>query len=166
VRIADPVAGLGEIQIRGAHVFAGYFRRDEASRAALTADGWLRTGDVGRMDADGLRLIGRTKEMFKSGGYNIYPREIECVIESLPGVELCAVVGARDPLWGEIGIAFVQADASRVSLQQLEAHCRDHLARFKVPKRFVIRDALPLLPIGKVDKRALTTMIETTLAAQ
>jgi long-chain acyl-CoA synthetase len=162
VRIADeqdrPLAAGegGEIQIRGPHVFKGYLHDATATQATFTADGWLKTGDLGLSDADGsVRLLGRTREMYKSGGYNVYPREVETVIEALPGVELCAVVGLPDALWGEVGVAFVQGDPNAVTAELLAAHCATQLARYKCPKRFVVRTALPLLPIGKVDKHAL-----------
>jgi acyl-CoA synthetase (AMP-forming)/AMP-acid ligase II len=146
----------GEIQIHGDHVFRGYLKLPAATRAAFSGDGWLRTGDVGSLDSDGnLRLLGRTHEMFKSGGYSVYPREIEAVIESLPGVELCAVVSVPDPLWSEVGVAYVQADPARVTAQRLAEQCAGQLARYKLPKRFVVRPALPLLSIGKVDKQRL-----------
>ncbi len=129
----------------------------KAARArALTPDGWLRTGDLGSLDAQGnLQLHGRTHEMFKSGGYNVYPREVETVIESMPGVQLCAVVATPDPLWGEVGTAFVQGDPQALSPARLREHCQALLARHKVPKRFIVRSALPLLPVGKVDKAEL-----------
>lgn len=162
LRIADeaghPVAqgNSGEIQICGAHVFRGYLNHADATAQAFTADGWLHTGDLAQAGADGnLSLLGRTREMFKSGGYNVYPREVEAVIESLPGVELCAVIGVPDPLWSEVGLAFVQADPAAITPDGLLQHCARQLARYKCPKRFVVRPQLPLLPIGKVDKQRL-----------
>ena len=146
----------GEVQMRGPHIFHGYLHNPEATRATFTPDGWMRTGDLGCFDAEGnLRLLGRKREMFKSGGYNIYPREIEIVIEALRGVELCAVLGIQDELWGEVGVAYVQADPTTVTDELLRQHCSAFLAKYKVPKRFTVRPTLPLLPIGKVDKQAL-----------
>jgi acyl-CoA synthetase (AMP-forming)/AMP-acid ligase II len=92
--------------------------------------------------------------MYKSGGYNVYPREVEDALEAHPAVALAAVVSIPDPLWSEVGVAYV-VPCAPVTAAELEAHCRDRLANYKAPKRFVIRDALPLLPIGKVDKIAL-----------
>jgi fatty-acyl-CoA synthase len=161
LRIAEgekplPAGEAGEVQIRGRHLFAGYLNQPEATAEALTADGWLRTRDLGALDASGnVRLLGRMHDMFKSGGYNVYPREVEGVIESLPGVELCAVIAVPDPLWGEVGIAFVQSSNAAVTVEALEQHCARLLARYKVPKRFELRTSLPLLAIGKIDKRAL-----------
>lgn len=154
--VAVPDGEVGEVQICGPHVFRGYLHRPEATAQAFTPDGWLRSGDLGSLDSRGnLQLRGRTHEMFKSGGYNVYPREVEAVIEAMPGVQLCAVVATPDALWGEVGTAFVQGDPGVLSADGLREHCQGLLARYKVPKHFVVRQALPLLPVGKVDKAAL-----------
>lgn len=147
----------GEVLVRGACVMAGYFRRPEASAATIDSEGWLHSGDLGRLDEVGrLRLMGRIKEMFKSGGYNIYPREIERVLEDHPSVALAAVVPVPDALYHETGCAFLLPKPGRsLAAEELIAHCRAQLANYKIPKRFVIREALPLLPIGKLDKAAL-----------
>ena len=163
VRIVDEglrpvdVGECGEIQIRGAHVFHGYLNNAAATCDVFTADGWLKTSDLGVFDVEGnIRLIGRTREMFKSGGYNVYPREIEVVLESLQAVELSAVVSKPDALWEEVGIAFVQGDPDALTHERLLNHCKDFLTAYKIPKQFVVTDALPLLPIGKVDKPRLS----------
>ena len=146
----------GEVCIRGNHLFHGYLNNSEATRKTLTKDGWLRTGDIGAIDSGGnLRLLGRTHDMFKSGGYNVYPREIESVIEAMPEVGLCAVVSIPDELWQEVGVAFVQADPKKVRAEQIDVHCRRFLARYKIPKHVFVLAELPLLPIGKVDKKKL-----------
>jgi acyl-CoA synthetase (AMP-forming)/AMP-acid ligase II len=147
----------GEVLVRGPCVMAGYFRQPDATAAAIDAEGWLHSGDIGRFDESGrLRLIGRMKEMFKSGGYNIYPREIEMVLESHPAVSLAAVVAMPDPLYQEIGCAFLlRKPGCGLEAAAINAWCRGRLANYKIPKRFVIRDELPLLPIGKLDKTAL-----------
>ncbi|MFA6313577.1 MAG: AMP-binding protein [Sterolibacterium sp.] len=153
----------GEVQICGPHVFPGYLRNEAATRAALTAEGWLRTGDTGCWNGDGtLRLVGRMTEMYKSGGYNIYPREIEDVLESHPGVTMAAVIGVADPLWGEAGYAFVAASPEAVDGASLATFCREHLAAYKVPKKFEVRAELPLLPIGKIDRKKLLSLIDAT----
>jgi acyl-CoA synthetase (AMP-forming)/AMP-acid ligase II len=101
--------------------------------------------------------------MFKSGGYNVYPREVEIVIEAHPAVTLAAVVCAPDPLWQEVGIAFVQANAA-IDAADLRQWCAGRLANYKIPKRFRILPALPLLPIGKIDKVALRRLaLETAI---
>lgn len=162
LRIVDgngdaPAEGeCGEIQIAGPHLFAGYLHAPEATREAFTEDGWLKTGDLGCwLEDDSVALRGRTREMFKSGGYNVYPREVEEVIEALSDVQLCAVVPTGDELWSEVGVAFVQSQSDGLSQDALKEHCSMHLAKYKVPKFFVVLADLPLLPIGKVDKRQL-----------
>jgi acyl-CoA synthetase (AMP-forming)/AMP-acid ligase II len=134
----------------------GYWGRPEATRETLLEDGWLATGDVGRRNTDGsYSIVGRVKEMYKSGGYNVYPREVEDAIEGHPAVAMAAVVGVEDPLWQEVGVAYV-VPRGTLTPERVEAHCRERLANYKIPKLFVMIDELPLLPIGKVDKVALT----------
>lgn len=157
--VADGIEG--EVQTRSALNCLGYWRRPDATAEAFTEDGYFRTGDLAIRRPDGrYRIVGRLKEMYKSGGYNVYPREIETVIEGLPSVALAAVVAVPDPLWDEVGIAYV-VPKQPLTVAELEAHCRSNLANYKVPKRFVITEYLPLLPIGKVDKRALKSMAAT-----
>ena len=148
----------GELQFKGEYLMLGYFNRPEATRDAFTDDGWLHTGDLGYWRDDGaITLVGRLTEMFKSGGYNVYPREIENLLESHPAVELAAVVGVPDDRFQEVGAAFVvcNTDAHPVDASQLKAHCVEHLANYKIPKTFTLVDKLPTLPVGKVDKVAL-----------
>lgn len=146
----------GEIQVFGDHVFDGYLNNSQATSSSFTSDAWLRTGDVAQWRSDGsLRLVGRLTEMYKSGGYNIYPREVEGVLESHPAIELAAVIGVPDPLWGESGTAYVKTALETLTAEQLAQWCRDRLAAYKVPKRFVLCRDLPLLPIGKVDRSRL-----------
>ena len=148
----------GEIQVKADVVMCGYFRRPEESAAVFTADGWLRTGDVARVRDDGQwQIVGRLKEMFKSGGYNVYPREVELVLESHPGVAMAAVVGAPDPVYDEVGFAFVvPAEGAAPMPEELDAFCRARLSNYKIPKRILVESTLPLLPIGKIDKTGLT----------
>jgi long-chain acyl-CoA synthetase len=162
VRVADeqgrdrPAGEVGEVLVRGDTVMAGYWRNPEASAAALR-DGWLWTGDVGALDADGfLTLKDRSKDLLISGGSNIYPREVEEVLLTAPGVAEVAVVGGPDPEWGEIVVAFVVAQpGARVAEAALDAHCLDRIARFKRPKRYVFVDELPKNHYGKVLKTEL-----------
>lgn len=150
---------VGEIYVRGDFVIKGYWRNADATKAAFTADGWLRTGDLAVRREDGLiALVGRRSEMFKSGGYNIYPAEIEQALESHPAVALAAVVGAPDPLYAEVGVAFIVRNDETLDDDALRAHGRALLANFKIPKRFVFLEAMPMLPNGKVDKKALKAM--------
>jgi fatty-acyl-CoA synthase len=156
-----PVGEPGEIQVRGDFIMLGYWNRPEATREAIDEQGWLHTGDLAVERPDGaIKLIGRLKEMFKSGGYNVYPREIEIALESHPAVRLAAVISVPDPLYVEVGHAFVAADG--VTDDDLREHCRTRLANYKVPKRFTIASDLPLLPIGKIDKRALRALVTPT----
>ncbi len=163
VRIARPDGAPvapgeeGEIQVRGEHIMLGYWRRPEATAAAIDADGWLHTGDVALLRPDGnFALRGRMSEMYKSGGENVYPREVEQVLEAHGAVALAAVLGVRDPLYGEVGHAYViRRPGSDPTEDELRAFCRERLVNFKVPKRIVVADALPMLPIGKIDKVAL-----------
>lgn len=150
-------SGEGEVCVKNDTVMAGYLNRQEQTEEAFTDDGWLRTGDIGYIRDDGnLVLVGRIKDMFKSGGYNIYPREIEKVIEEHPDVQLSAVIARPDPDFHEVGVAFIQATpASSTTPEQLREWCRDKLANFKIPKEFLFLDSLPLLPVGKVDKNTL-----------
>ena len=147
----------GEIQARGDWLLAGYFRDPEATADAYTADGWFRTGDIVKVWRDGnLEIVGRTKEMFISGGFNIYPREVEIAIEGHPDVGLVAVLGVPDETFGEVGHAFVEPKPGGTpDAAALHDWCRERLANYKTPKRFEIRAELPRLPIGKIDKQAL-----------
>jgi acyl-CoA synthetase (AMP-forming)/AMP-acid ligase II len=152
---AVPDGEQGEVQTRSKLNLLGYWNRPDATREAFTADGFFRTGDLAVRRADGrYRIVGRLKEMYKSGGYNVYPREVETALEAHPAVAQAAVVSAPDPVWQEVGVAYVEAVAP-LTAAELEAHCRSLLANYKVPKRFVIEPNLPLLPIGKIDKVAL-----------
>jgi acyl-CoA synthetase (AMP-forming)/AMP-acid ligase II len=162
VRIVDAEGGLtrgeGEIQVRSPFAMTGYWRDPDATAAAVTADGWRCTGDVGVFtDRGELRLVGRVHDVFKSGGYNVYPKEIEDVLTACPGVAEVAVVATPDRLYGAVATAFVRL-SQPVAEIALRAHARAHLANYKVPKRFLFLDELPRLPIGKLDKRALLAL--------
>jgi acyl-CoA synthetase (AMP-forming)/AMP-acid ligase II len=161
-RIVDaagqPVAAdeVGEIQVRGDSMLIGYWEREAATREAFCA-GWFTTGDLARWDDEGnVELVGHKQEVFKSGGYNIYPREIEIALERHRAVRLAAVVAVPDSVFGEVGHAFVipQPGATIVT-EELDLHCRQHLANYKVPKGFTVLLDAPMLPVGKIDKRAL-----------
>lgn len=160
VRIARPdgtsveAGEEGEIQVRGDHIMIEYWRRPEATAETIDIQGWLHTEDVALLRPDGNYTIrGRLSEMFKSGGENVYPREVEGAIEAHKAVALAAVFGVPDPLYGEVGRAYViREPGSDPSEVELLAFCRQHLVNFKVPKSIIIRDMLPFLPIGKVDK--------------
>ncbi|MGY2085056.1 class I adenylate-forming enzyme family protein [Blastococcus sp. SYSU DS0539] len=146
----------GEVVVAGPTVMRGYLNQP-AETAATLVDGWLRTGDVGRLDEDGyLTLVDRVKDMIIRGGENIYPKEIESVLHGLPGVLEAAVVGRPDPVLGEVPVAYVSLyPGSTVSEGDLLDHCRRHLTRVKVPVRISVEPALPKNPVGKIDKPAL-----------
>jgi long-chain acyl-CoA synthetase len=168
VRVADPQGAtlppgeVGEVLVRGDTVMAGYWGNPEASAAALR-DGWLWTGDVGAIDDAGcLTLKDRSKDLLISGGSNIYPREVEEVLLTAPGVAEVAVVGAPDPEWGEVVVAFVVALAGQPPTEAaLDAHCLERIARFKRPKRYVFVEALPKNHYGKVLKTELRARLRT-----
>jgi fatty-acyl-CoA synthase len=146
---------VGELQLKGPNVTPGYWNRPEETAAAFTEDGWFRTGDLGRRDADGfVTLVDRKKDMFISGGENVYPAEVENVLLRHPQVSEAAVVGMADPKWGEVGRAFVVA-AGPCTEAALAEHCGAHLARYKIPGSFLLVDALPRTGSGKVMKQAL-----------
>jgi len=158
----------GELQFYGDFFFSGYWGREGDSRAAWTEDGWFRSGDIGYRRADGrLALVGRRSDMFKSGGYNVYPREVELALESLPGVAAAAVVGVPDPLFQEVGLAWIVPEpGSEPDAGSLKAACADHLANYKVPKYFRFIAEMPLLPVGKIDKGALRARAMSDAPAQ
>jgi acyl-CoA synthetase (AMP-forming)/AMP-acid ligase II len=147
----------GEIQIRGSCMMVGYWNRPEATAATIDKDGWLHSGDVGLRRPDGnFQLVGRMSDMFKSGGFNVYPREIEMMLESHPAVAMAAVIGVPDGLYGEVGHAYLLLrDGAEPGEGDLANWCKERLANFKVPKRFHLRQKLPMLPVGKIDKVAL-----------
>lgn len=146
----------GEICIRGS-VFLGYMNNEEATREVFDLEGWLHTGDLGVCDPKGnIRLVGRLKEMFKSGGLNVYPREIEDLLENHPGIAKAAVIGVPDPLYQEVGWAFIlPRPGTKMNEAELKAYCLDQVSRYKIPKRFIFREEFPLLTTGKIDKKDL-----------
>ena len=133
----------------------GYWERPKATRDAFTPDGWLRTGDLAYEREDGnLCLVGRMSDMFKSGGYNVYPREIETVLESHPNVSLAAVVAVPDDLYQEVGHAFVIPEGgATLEHSVLDAWCRERLANYKVPKRIFVEAELPCSRLEKSTSR-------------
>jgi acyl-CoA synthetase (AMP-forming)/AMP-acid ligase II len=156
-----PVGEDGELQFRGDYLMLGYYERPEATAESFTEDGWFHTGDVGYWREDGnIVLVGRMSEMFKSGGYNVYPREIELALEEHEGVAMAAVIAVPDDIYQEVGHAYVLREPGvEVSGGDLTAHCKGRLANYKVPKKITIQDTLPMLPVGKVDKKALKAQV-------
>ncbi len=151
----DDGNGAGEILLRGPNVFPGYWRREDATRAAFT-DGWFRSGDVGELDADGyLSIVGRAKELIISGGFNVYPREVEDVLLAHPAVAEVAVVGEPSDEWGELVVAVVVPVGEPPSEAELLAHVARDLAPYKQPRRVRFVDALPRNALGKVLRHEL-----------
>ncbi|HSU12739.1 class I adenylate-forming enzyme family protein [Longimicrobium sp.] len=147
----------GELLLRGPQVFAGYLRNPEKTAEAFTEDGWLRTGDLAAREADGaFRICGRRKEMFISGGENVFPGEVEAALADCPGVAEVVVVGVRDERWGEVGRAFiVPRGETRLTEVDVVTHARARLAGYKVPRSVVFLPEIPRLGSGKPDRRAL-----------
>ncbi len=144
----------GELLIRGPNVFTGYWN-DPTATAATIRDGWLHTGDIAMRDDDGCyTILGRSKEMFISGGENVYPAEVESALLAHPSVTAAAVVGVPHETWGEVGRAFIVV-AAGYDEAALRAYLAERLARYKLPRSIVVVDALPLTAIGKIDKKLL-----------
>ncbi|WP_326929371.1 AMP-binding protein [Amycolatopsis orientalis] len=152
-----PVGADGEILIRGEFVMLGYFDDPEATAAAIDADGWLHTGDVGQLDEHGcVKITGRLKDMFTVGGFNVYPAEVENVLSTHPDVVEAAVIGVDDDRMGSAGRAYVTLrDGAGLDAEALREYCRERLANFKVPREFVAIDELPRNASGKIVKREL-----------
>jgi len=151
----------GEIQVCGDFLMKAYWRRPQDTVEAFTKDGWMHTGDLAKLRSDGhILFTGRLSQMFKSGGYNVYPMEIELCLQEHPDVDIAAVVGVPDPMYQEVGYAYVVlSENCSVDEEILRAWCKERLANYKVPKRFIITRELPLLPIGKVDKVRLMELV-------
>ncbi|TWB69882.1 fatty-acyl-CoA synthase [Nitrospirillum amazonense] len=161
VRVVDgagrdvPAGHVGEVWVKGPAVTPGYWRQPAATAAAFSPDGWLRTGDLVRQDEDGYYYpAGRLKEMFISGGENVYPVEVENALLRHPGVLEVAVVAVPDPVWGEVGHAHVRAQPG-TDIDSLARHCRGLLAGYKVPRRFVLVEDFPRTAAGKIQKHRL-----------
>ena len=152
-----PVGEIGNIQVRGPNVFQGYWRMPEKTAEEFTADGWFKTGDVGRVDERGyVSIVGRSKDLIISGGYNVYPAEIEGYINELPGVAESALVGVPHPDFGEVGVAVVIAKpGARLDGEAIVAQLKSQLANFKIPKRCFVATELPRNTMGKVQKNLL-----------
>ncbi len=163
IRVADaegqilPPGEVGEIQVRGLSVMSGYFKKPEATRAVFTDDNWLKTGDLGVLRVDGhIAFAGRRNDMFKSGGYNCYPVEIELAICEHPAVAQAAVVAVPHATFQEVGHAFLLAQPDHeIDVEALKAFLRTRIANYKIPKTWSVLEAFVTLPNGKVDKKAM-----------
>jgi malonyl-CoA/methylmalonyl-CoA synthetase len=155
---ADPGAdAIGNIEVKGPNVFAGYWRDAEKTRREFTADGWFKTGDLGRIDGDGyVYIVGRAKDLVISGGYNVYPKEVEMELDGVAGVRESAVFGVPHPDLGEgVTAAVVVEPGAVVAEAEIISAIKARLAGYKVPKRIVFVDELPRNAMGKVQKNAL-----------
>lgn len=151
---------VGEICVKGSNVMVGYYRNPKET-ARTVRGGWLHTGDMGRLDADGfLFIVERKKDLIIRGGFNVYPREVEEALYAHPSVAEAAVVGMKDPLMGEDVLAFVVLkDGRPASAEEIGAFCESRLARFKCPKQIRFVDSLPKSPIGKIQRKELRTQV-------
>jgi malonyl-CoA/methylmalonyl-CoA synthetase len=165
VRIVDTICGqsesapdlIGAIEIKGPNVCAGYWRDREKTDSAFSADGWFKSGDLGRIDRNGyLHIVGRSKDLVISGGYNVYPKEVEAELDALPEVLESAVFGVPHPDFGEgVTAVIVAMPGALVSEAQIISAIKARVARYKVPKRVLIIDELPRNAMGKVQKNTL-----------
>lgn len=170
--VADPTSGAqmpqgetGVLEVRGPNVFAGYWKMPEKTAEELRDNGFFITGDLGRIDEDGyVHIVGRQKDLIISGGYNIYPKEIELVVDALDGVGESAVIGVPHPDFGEAVVAVVVGDGADISAADIMAGIKDQLARFKQPKRIEFVDSLPRNTMGKVQKNVLRETYGSTFA--
>jgi HIP---CoA ligase len=159
-----PAGQAGEVLLRGGSIMSHYFEDPEGTAAALSPDGWLRTGDVGEFDEAGrLRIVGRVKDMFIVGGFNAYPAEIENALLRHPDIRQAAVIGIPDPRLGEVGMAFVVLrPGATPSASDIISWARQQMANYKVPREVAIVDELPLNATGKVQKDVLRARIGST----
>jgi malonyl-CoA/methylmalonyl-CoA synthetase len=146
----------GNLQVKGPNVFPGYWRMPEKTAEDFTPDGFFNTGDKATIDATGyVAIVGRAKDMVITGGLNVYPKEIELVIDDLPGVKESAVIGIPHADFGEAVVAVIVAQDDAPTGEDIIAYCKTMLANFKVPKHVVVVDALPRNAMGKVQKNQL-----------
>lgn len=159
-----PSGETGELCFRGDAVCRGYFRMPEETTETFDSGGWLHTGDMGYVDGEGyITLKGRKKEMYLQGGFNVYPAEVENLLTKHPKVLMAAGIGIPDPVLGEVGRYYIISQpGSDTTEDELKAHCREHLADYKIPKQIVFRESLPLTPVGKIMKLTLKEEYEKT----
>ena len=151
-----PMGERGELCIKGPQVMKGYWQQPAATAETLDAEGWLKTGDIAVIDPDGfVRIVDRKKDLIIVSGFNVYPNEIEDVVMAHPNVANCAVIGVPDERTGEAVKLFVVARAQGVSLEELKTYCKANFTGYKVPKHIVLRDSLPMTPVGKILRREL-----------
>jgi long-chain acyl-CoA synthetase len=151
-----PLGERGELCVKGPQVMKGYWQRAEATAEVLDAEGWLKTGDVAIIEADGfVRIVDRKKDLVIVSGFNVYPNEIEDVLMTHPKVESCAVIGVPDEKSGEAVKLFVVPSDPELTVEELKAFCREQFTGYKVPRHIVLRESLPMSPVGKILRREL-----------
>ncbi|MCU1715799.1 long-chain-fatty-acid--CoA ligase FadD2 [Pseudomonas sp. 5P_3.1_Bac2] len=154
--VEQPFGERGELCIKGPQVMKGYWNRPEATAEVLDAEGWFKTGDIAVIDPDGfVRIVDRKKDMIIVSGFNVYPNEIEDVLMSHPKVAACAAIGVPDEHSGEVVKLFVVARDSSLTVEEIKAFCKENFTGYKVPKQIVIRESLPMTPVGKILRREL-----------
>ncbi|MGH8354626.1 MAG: AMP-binding protein, partial [Pseudomonas sp.] len=150
----------GELCIQGPQVMKGYWQRPEATAEVLDAEGWLKTGDIAVIDPDGfVRIVDRKKDLIIVSGFNVYPNEIEDVVMAHPKVASCAAIGVADEKSGEAVKLFVVPRETGLTVEELKAYCKENFTGYKVPKHIVLKDALPMTPVGKILRRELRTPV-------
>jgi len=151
-----PMGQTGEVCIRGLNVMVGYYQQPEETQKSFTADGYMRTGDIGVMNEQGItRLVDRKKDMILVSGFNVFPNELEQVVSLCPGVLECAAVGVPDASQGESIKLFVVRKDPQLTLEQVQQYCRQNLTGYKQPKHIEFRDQLPKTNVGKILRREL-----------
>ncbi|WLH02511.1 long-chain-fatty-acid--CoA ligase FadD2 [Pseudomonas beijingensis] len=154
--VEQPLGERGELCIKGPQIMKGYWNKPEATAEVLDSEGWFKSGDIAVIDPDGfVRIVDRKKDMIIVSGFNVYPNEIEDVVMAHPKVANCAVIGVPDERSGEAVKLFVVARESGVSLEELKAYCKENFTGYKIPKHIVLRDSLPMTPVGKILRREL-----------
>lgn len=153
---ALPLGERGELCVKGPQVMKGYWQRPEATAEVLDEEGWLRTGDIAVIDQDGfVSIVDRKKDLIIVSGFNVYPNEIEDVVMAHPKVAACAAIGVADEKSGEAVKLFVVPSDPTLTQEELHAYCRENFTGYKMPRRYVFRDALPMTPVGKILRREL-----------
>jgi len=151
-----PAGTPGELQLKGDNITLGYWRKDAEYRKSLTEDGWFRTGDILTRDEDGYyRVVDRKKDMFISGGENVYPVEIEAQLIRYPGIRELAAIGVPDAKWGEVGCLFYMPESAEINLEDVQSFLTARLAKYKIPKQVCALNELPRNGVGKLMRHEL-----------
>jgi long-chain acyl-CoA synthetase len=151
-----PIGERGELCVKGPQVMKGYWQRDDATKESFDAEGWLKTGDVAVIDADGyVAIVDRIKDLIIVSGFNVYPNEIEDVVAAHPKVANAAAIGVPDEKSGEAVKLFVVPSSPDLTIDELKAYCRANFTGYKVPRHYEIRESLPMTPVGKILRREL-----------